>query len=314
MIKIVARQDGKAMIGGEFRWTPFVNPKSVSTVFPQDQGFIPFHPNTPVLMKLTEVLAGTIPDDAIAHLSDHFDVIGDIAILAIPPGLSAYKKAIAAAVVTNRRNIYTVLNKVTKVSGDKRTAVYEVLSGDTTVALHREFGFLYRFDVTKVFFNVHLAYERIRVADQVEPGEDVLVPFCGVGPFAIPAAAKGARVVAVENNPEAFTWLNENIALNKVRNSIAAIEGDAFDISLLPRNRFDRIIIPTPYGLDRIFGVLAPVIAPGGMIHFYTFKNKEQIPSVIQEFGRSGFALTYYRPCGNVAPGISRWVFDLEKV
>jgi len=275
--------------------------------------FNPSHPYIPVLMKLTEVLAGTIPDDALSHLSNHFDVIGDIAILTVPPELSAYKKAIASAIVTNRKNIYTVLNRVTKVNGDMRTASYEILTGDTTVALYREFGFLYRFDVTKVFFNIHLAYERMRVTDQIEPGEDVLIPFCGVGPFVIPAAVRGAHVVAVENNPDAFAWLNENIALNKMRNFVTALEGDAFDLSLLPRNRFDRIIIPTPYGLDRIFGVLAPLIAPGSMIHFYTFKNKKQIPSVIKEFEDNGFALTYFRSCGNVAPGISRWVFDLEK-
>ena len=235
-------------------------------------------PYIPDQMKLTEVLAGTIPEDALNHLSDHFDVIGDIAILAIPTELTPYKQDIASAIVTNRRNIYTVLNKVTKVSGETRTAAYEILTGDTTVALHREFGFQYRFDVTKVFFNVHLSYERMRVAGQVEPGEEVLVPFCGVGPFAIPAAAKGAKVIGIENNHDAFSWLNENIALNKVRYSLTAIEGDAFDTSLLPHDCFDRIIVPTPYGLDRIFDTLSPFFAPGGMIHFYTFKNKRQIP------------------------------------
>jgi tRNA (guanine37-N1)-methyltransferase len=270
-------------------------------------------PVYPVQMKLGEVLAGTIPEDKLSRLSNHFDVVGDIAILTIPPELSEYKQAIASAIVTNRRNIYTVLNKVTKVSGEDRTASYEILAGDTTIALHREFGFEYRFDVTKVFFNVHLAYERIRVADQVEPGEEVLVPFAGVGPFAIPAAAKGAQVVAIENNPDAFAWLNENIALNKVRDHLVPIEADAFDTSRLPRDRFDRIIIPTPYGEDRIFGILAPFVAPGGMIHFYTFKTRQQIPLLIEEYGREGFAITYYRSCGNVAPGVSRWVFDLER-
>ncbi len=168
-------------------------------------------------MKLNELLAGTIPEEALKALSNHFDVIGDVAILSLPQELSPYKKAIASAIVTNRRNIYTVLNKVTKLRGETRTATYEILAGDTTVALHREYGFQYRFDVTKVFFNVHLAYERMRIADQVEPGENILVPFCGVGPFAIPAAAKGAKVFGIENNPDAFFWLDENIALNKVR-------------------------------------------------------------------------------------------------
>ena len=264
-------------------------------------------------MKLRDVLSGILPEEALRHVSNHFDVIGDIAIVSLPPELAGYKKLIAAAIVTNRRNIYTVLNKVTMVSRDARAASYEILAGETTVALYREFGFYYRFDVTKVFFSVHLAYERMRITDQVEPGEEVLVPFCGVGPFCIPAAAKGGRVMAVENNPDAFLWLNENIGLNKVRSTMTVIQGDAFDTDLLPRHGFDRIIIPTPYGMDQIFDTLAPFVMPGGMIHFYTFKKKHEIPALENDFERKGFGITFSRPCGNVAPGVSRWVFDLER-
>ncbi len=264
-------------------------------------------------MKLRDLLAGTIPGDALSHLSNHFEVIGDIAILALHPGLEPYKKAVAAAILANRRNIYTVLNKTKMVSGGDRTATYEILAGNTTVALHREFGFEYRLDVTRSFFNTHLAYERIRVADQVEPGENVLVPFCGVGPFAIPAAARGARVIAVEKNHDAFLWLNENVSLNGVREVITAIEGDAFDPSILPRTRFDRIIIPTPYGMDAILDILSPLVAPGGMIHLYTFRSREEIPALLDEYERKRFSVTFSRSCGNVAPGISRWVFDLGK-
>jgi len=264
-------------------------------------------------MKLKDVLSGTLPEEALRHVSNHFDVIGDIAIISLPPELSDYKKVIAAAIITHRRNIYTVLNKVTRVNGDTRTAAYEVLAGDTTVALHQEFGFHYRFDILKVFFNIHMAYERMRVINQVEPGEEVLVPFSGVGPFAIPAAAKGARVVAIENNPDAVLWLNESIGLNKVRKNIMVIEGDAFDTSVLSMQGFDRIIIPTPYGMDHIFNILAPFVKPKGIIHFYTFKKKHEIPALVENFEKTGYRITFYRSCGNVAPGVSRWVFDLER-
>ena len=263
-------------------------------------------------MKLKEALSGIIPDEKLAHLSNHFEVVGDIAILMLPRELEPFKKTIAAAIVSHRKNIYTVLNKKTKLSGMARTPQYDVLAGETTVTLHSEFGYQYRLDVTKTFFNTHLAYERIRVTDQVEPGEGILVPFCGVGPFAIPAAARGANVIGVEKNPDAFAYFVENIALNQQRDRVVPIEGDAFDVSLLPSSRFDRIIIPTPYGMDQILGVLSPLILPGGMIHFYTFANQRQVPSLIKNYQETGFSATYYRSCGNVAPGISRWVFDLE--
>lgn len=264
-------------------------------------------------MRLKDHLKGSVPDAALDCISGHFDVIGDIAIVSIPPGLEEYKKTIAETILAGRKNIYTVLNKTQKVGSDTRTATYEVLIGDTTITRYREFGFQYRFDVTKVFFNSHMAYERMRVTDQVEPGELVLVPFCGVGPFVIPSAARGARVIAIEQNPDAYTWLRENIALNHVQKAITAIKGDARDTTLFPESRFDRIIIPTPYGMDSILDILSPFACRDGMIHFYTFKARNEIPSLAEEFAQKGFDITYQNSCGNVAPGISRRVFDLVK-
>ncbi len=269
------------------------------------------HTYIPANMKLKEQLRGIIPDQALGSISDHFEVIGDIAVISIPQQLSDYKQIIAQEIISRRKNIYTVLNKVSKVAGEERTAGYEILAGNTTVTLHHEFGFSYRLDLSRVFFNTRLSYERMRVIDQVESGETILVPFCGVGPFAIPAAAKGAHVVAVEQNPDAYFWLEENISLNKVRKNITTIHGDACDIRLLPHQKFDRVIIPAPYGMDGVLDILSPLVVQGGMIHMYTFKTKNEIPALIEKYKQKGFDLTYYNSCGNVAPGVSRFVFDL---
>ena len=263
-------------------------------------------------MGLKDDLTGVIPSDLLYLLSDRFEVIGDIAILSLQKNLYPYKKTIAASLLARRRNLYTVLNKVTKVTGDDRTTRYEILAGETTVTLHREYGFEYRFDVGKTFFSSRLAYERKRVTDQVLSGERVLVPFCGVGPFVIPAAAHGAHVVAIEKNEGAFQWLLENISLNKVGRNITAIKGDAFDTSTLARDDFNRAIIPTPYGMDGILDVITPLVKSGGIIHFYTFKKRHQIPGLVEDFKRRGLFPIFYRSCGNVAPNVSRWVFDLK--
>jgi len=267
--------------------------------------------NIPVPMQLKDSLVGIVPDELHRLLSNRFEVIGDIAIISLRPELDNYKQIIAETILKNRRNIYTVLNKITKLRGNERTARYELLAGHSTITLHHEFGFTYRLDVCRSFFNTKMAYERMRVIDQVEPGESVLIPFAGVGPFAIPAAAKGAKVLAIEQNPEACRWLKENVRLNKVKKNITIIEGDAFDTSLIPHKKYDRAIIPTPYSMDSILDVLAPHIAYDGMIHFYTFKKRGQIPDLVEEYRKKGFDLTYYDACGSVAPGVSRWVFDM---
>jgi tRNA (guanine37-N1)-methyltransferase len=264
-------------------------------------------------MGLKGQLKGILPDSAWEQVSDHFDVIGDIAIVALPPKLDPFRQIIAETIVSHRRNIYTVLNKVDDVAGDTRTARYEIILGKTTVTVHHEFGFAYRMDVAKVFFNTRMAYERKRVTDQVEPGESVYVPFAGVGPFVIPAAGRGAEVTATEQNPDAVRWLNENSLLNHVRENCRILHGDVFDPALLADQRFDRIIIPTPYGMDHALGQLLPHVAEGGVVHFYTFKTKEEIPGFITGYENEGLTVTYHSPCGNIAPGVSRWVFDLSR-
>ena len=264
-------------------------------------------------MGLKDQLAEILPVDILPYVSDHFEVIGDIAVLAVPAELEPWKQTIAQAIVSRRKNIAVILNKKEKVAGGSRTARYEVLLGKTTVTAHRESGFAYRLDVGRTFFSTRMAHERKRVTDQIGSGERVYIPFAGVGPFVIPAAARGAEVYAVENNPDAYRFLIENAALNHVSGNCHLLQTDAFDTAHFPQREFDRIIIPTPYGMDHALETFLPLLAKGGMVHFYTFKAKEQIPALIAAYEGKGLAVKYSAPCGNVAPGISRWVFDMAR-
>ncbi len=265
-------------------------------------------------MNLRDHLQESLPETVINKISNHFRTIGDIAIVSIPPELSDYKRAISESLIANRRDIKTVLNKVSKLDGDRRVASFEVLAGKDTVTVHKELGYLYHLDVTKVFFNSSLSYERRRIALMTKPGEHLLVPFCGVGPFAIPVAARGAKTVAVESNSEACRWMAENTKLNGVEDNITIINGDAFLIPRMIKLRFDRAIIPTPYGRDDILEIVSPVVKKGGLIHFYTFKKRHQIEGLIEKYRSMNFEVQFYRRSGNVAPRVSRWAFDLVKL
>jgi tRNA (guanine37-N1)-methyltransferase len=264
-------------------------------------------------MGLRDQLAGKIPVDLLPYVSGHFEVIGDVAVLNVPAELEPYKQTLAQVIVSRRKNIATVLKKTEKITGDSRTAAYEVLLGNTTVTVHREFGFSYRIDVGRSFFSSRMASERKRVTGKAGPGERVYVPFAGVGPFAIPAAARGAEVWATEKNPDAFRWLKDNVALNHAGDNCHILCGDALDTAQLPHTSFDRIIIPAPYGMDHALDLLLPLLSYGGMAHFYTFKTKEQVPGLLAAYEHKGLGVTFYSPCGNVAPGVSRWVFDLSR-
>lgn len=159
----------------------------------------------------------------------------------------------------------------------------------------------------------------MRVASRASPGESAFVPFAGVGPFAIPLAAAGARVLALEISPEACRWMAENAELNRVDGNVDVVNGDAFALCRALRKkgdcaRFDRAVVPTPYGRDDILDSIIPLVRKGGAITFYTFKRRCEIEGLIEEFEGRGLAVELFRRCGNVAPGVSRWAFEMVKL
>jgi tRNA (guanine37-N1)-methyltransferase len=263
-------------------------------------------------MSLKGDLSDIIPPDKL-HLLGDYEMIGDAAVISLQPGLDAYKKDAAGAIVSKRRNIRTVLHKISKVKGERRVSCYEVLHGTDTIVTYKEYGFTYKFDITNVFFNPRLKYERHRLAGLVLPGEKVLIPFAGAGPFAVPIAAKGCRVFAVEKNADACRWMALNARLNSVEDRIDILNADVRALPGLQKTVFDRAIVPAPYGMDVALELITPMVGAGGTIHFYTFKKKYQIEGLVDKYLAMGLNIDCIRRCGNVAPGVSRWAFDLIK-
>ena len=275
-------------------------------------------------ITLRDAMKGIVEEPLLSLVPKRFDYIGDIAVISIPAELEAYREAIVSKILSMRGNTRAVLNKVSKLEGERRVAHFELLSGSSAETIHRENGYAYRMDVRKVFFNPRLYWERARVASKVLPEESVLIPFAGVGPFVFPSTGKGTTVCAIEINPDACACLKENVRLNKLERYVTVIQGDA-DLILshpgsleaegfkFPKNCFDRAIVPTPYGMDHFLGKVSELVKKGGYIHFYTFKTESQIPELIKEYKKMGLEVEFYRRTGNVAPGVSRWVFDLIK-
>ena len=267
-------------------------------------------------MKLKRILSGKIPEEALKSFSGHFEVTGDIAVISIPPICQNYKEEIADAIFSIRKDVKTVLQKTSCIKGERRVGEYEFIKGERrTDTTHKEAGYSYKIDLSSVFFSPKLCYERMRTASQVRPGEKIIVPFAGAGPFAIPAADKVLEVIAVEKNPDACRYFQENLKINGLREKGDIICGDALFISdmFCEKEYFDRAIIPTAYGLDIALLKTAAVVKTGGIIHFYTFKTKEEISGLILFFKEKGLETVFFRRCGNIAPGVFRWVFDLKK-
>lgn len=80
----------------------------------------------------------------------------------------------------------------------------------------------------------------------VEKGEVVLDVGTGCGIFAIIAADKAARVVAVDINPYAVLCAKENARLNEVAHKIFLVQGDLF-APIKTEKKFDSILFNAPY-------------------------------------------------------------------
>jgi tRNA (guanine37-N1)-methyltransferase len=225
---------------------------------------------------LPEILADQLPPHLLASLPKALDVVGDIAIIEIPPELEPHQNAIGEAILKTHRNIRTVLAKAGAVTGTYRLRDFKVIAGESrTTTLHREYGCSYYVDVAKAYFSPRLSHEHWRVASLVQNGETVVDLFAGVGPFAVLIAKnhKNAHVYAIDINADAIEFLKKNARLNRVENRVHPIVGDARQIineKLL--GTADRVIMNLPEKASEFIDVACKAIKPtGGTIHYYGF-------------------------------------------
>lgn len=207
-----------------------------------------------------------------------YDIVGDIAVLEIPDNLRSKEKKIADALLKANRNIKVVLRKESGMEGEYRVRRFGFLAGEKrTETTYNEHGVRMRLDLAKVYFSPRLSHERGRIAEKVKPGENVLVMFAGVGPFALVIAKKQkeAKVYGIELNPEAVKYFEENIKLNGMAGGVEAILGD---VRKVVPERFagvaDRVLMPLPKSAEDFLDVAILAAKRGGIIHFYTFVNR----------------------------------------
>lgn len=264
-------------------------------------------------MQRSQALKGVIPDALIPLIPTRYELIGDIAVISFSDELTPYQTEIARSLIATRPRVTTVLRRVSKRKGSSRIARYEPIIGTKMNSTYRESGFKYRVDLSQAFFTTRLAGEHQRISAMVHADETVLVPFAGVGPFVIPVTSQGATVIAIEKNPAACQLLRENIALNNLTDRVLMLRGDAVFVDQMLDCQVDRAIIPTPYGLDQALIPISKMVKPGGMIHFYTFHNRKEADDLSKRFERCGFVISRIHRCGNIAPSVNRWVFDMKR-
>ncbi|HLC00540.1 MAG TPA: class I SAM-dependent methyltransferase family protein [Candidatus Bathyarchaeia archaeon] len=242
---------------------------------------------------LVEVLENQLPHHLLATLPKALDIVGDIAIIEVPPELKTHEKALGAAILQTHKNVRTVLAKAGAIGGTYRLREFDTIAGENkTSTIHKEFGCQYHVDVAKAYFSPRLSHEHKRVASLVQKGETVVDLFAGVGPFVVLIAKNNedVKVYAVDINPDAVELLKRNVRLNRVENRVSPILGDARQIveeKLL--GVADRVIMNLPESAVEFVDVACKALKPeGGVVHFYGFvRSPDSVEELKNRFSES---------------------------
>ncbi|MFA4668120.1 tRNA (guanine(37)-N1)/4-demethylwyosine(37)-methyltransferase Taw22 [Pyrococcus kukulkanii] len=247
---------------------------------------LPMRPERQIYKNLADLL----PKDIVERLG-RLDVIGDIAVITIPEELMDRVEIVAQAI----RKLYPQVKVIARRGfheGKYRVRKLEVIWGeDRLETIHKENGVLIKIDLASVFFNPRMKGERYRIAQLVRDGEKILLPFAGVLPYALVIARmREVKITAVELNPRAVELAYENIELNKrwLKGKIEVIHGDVFKV-LQELPEFDRVISPTPKGVDALSLALSKAKK---YLHYYDFIHEDEIEAfrdrIIEECRRQG--------------------------
>jgi tRNA (guanine37-N1)-methyltransferase len=211
--------------------------------------------------------------------ADHLDFepsyerLGDVVIIDEDDPERA--EAIAEAVMASDLPVETVLNRASKVKGQTRVRDWEVLVGEDTETVHREYGCEFHVDLGAAYFSPRLATERHRVVEQVEAGEHVFDMFAGVGPFVVPAAARGATCVGVDVNPDAVALLRENAERNDGADRVTALEGDVREVAPEYGDWADRIVMNLPHSADDFLATAVALADDDCVVHYYDIQHED---------------------------------------
>lgn len=179
--------------------------------------------------QTNEILKAVLPAEQECVTS--FSRVGHILHLNLRDHLLPYKKLIAHVLIDKVAGCRTVVNKAQSIDNTYRNFQLELLHGDADYQVQvKEHGIIFEFDFSTVYWNPRLSTEHEKIVNMLNQGDVLLDCFAGVGPFAVPAAAKKkCHVLANDLNPESYKWLVHNAKKNRCDKLVRTFNKDAHD-------------------------------------------------------------------------------------
>lgn len=268
---------------------------------------------------LFEVLKSQLSEDELLSLPRRWRILGEVILLREKQGVVSWRLIGEALLELYPRCRYVLLEH--GIHGDLRQPRREVIASRGEVAsfetLHRENGCIFRLDTMRIMFSHGNLYEKQRLKDACG-GEVVVDMFAGIGYFTIPIAvhSKPEKIIAIELNPLAYHYLQENLRLNRVENRVEAHRGDCGELT--PVDVAERVIMGhlssekyLPAGID--------ALKKGGVLHYheavprvlYPTRPIERVKEAVSERGREILSINCRR-VKKYSPGVLHTVTDVR--
>lgn len=207
-----------------------------------------------------------------------YDIVGDIVVIRVPEKLVHHSTTIGEAIMKLHKNVKSVWRQSSAVDGEFRLRKLMYVAGEKrTVTTCVEHGCVLQVDLQSCYFSPRLSYERMRIAQLVQPREVVVNMFAGVGSFSIIMAKHSAaeKIYSIDINPVAVRFMQENILLNRLLNRVVPLEGDAKIIITGKLQKVaGRVLMPLPEKAYEYLDFAVAMLKPeGGWVHYYDFEH-----------------------------------------
>jgi tRNA (guanine37-N1)-methyltransferase len=216
-----------------------------------------------------------------------YDNFGNIILVKFPENFNLKdKKKFAEKILKEQKSVKTVLEKKERIKGRLRKLSTNYIAGEKTKeVLYRENDCVFRFNIDETYFSPRLSNERKEIASEIKRGETVLVMFAGVAPYSIVIAkkSKAKMVFSNEINRKANRYTELNIKLNKVKDRIELVNGNAKKLPQRLKQKFDVIVMPRPQLKDSFLKEALTLSKTGTRIYYYDFCKIDEINSIVEK-------------------------------
>lgn len=280
-------------------------------------------------MKFKKSLKNLLKNDLTKQELDiiplRYHIIGSVILTKLNPQLLKKKKKICQKILELNKSCKTIY-LISRIYGQYRKPKILYQYGDKEKSvIHREGGILYKLDPSRIMFSKGNFIERKRIIPLVKSGETIVDMFCGVGYFSLGLTkfSKARRVYAIELNPTAYKYLNENIKLNKLdKKKIKAIKGDCTKILPKLKIKADRIIMGYLPDAFPYLDAALRVARKSTIIHYSCLINKNESRKAIDELvskiglvaSKNRFKVELFEAVlvKSYSPGLDHYVLDLR--